>query len=65
MDFPKKQFGYRRRRSLCLNLIHHHWSQKAYVKASNAGQGDSFGYAVSLSSDGQTNFRISSAVPRN
>ena len=27
---------------------------KSLCKASNAGQGDSFGYAVSLSSDGKT-----------
>ena len=30
------------------------WSQKAYVKASNAGRVDKFGNAVSLSSDGKT-----------
>ena len=28
------------------------WSQLAYVKASNTGTGDEFGYSVSLSSDG-------------
>ncbi|NOX92640.1 MAG: hyalin, partial [Gammaproteobacteria bacterium] len=30
------------------------WSQQAYVKASNAGAGDEFGFAVSLSDDGNT-----------
>ena len=30
------------------------WSQQAYVKASNTEAGDSFGYRVSLSSDGNT-----------
>jgi hypothetical protein len=30
------------------------WSQQAYIKASNTGAGDSFGYAVSLSADGST-----------
>ncbi len=30
------------------------WSQKAYVKASNAGLSDQFGYSVALSSDGKT-----------
>jgi hypothetical protein len=30
------------------------WSQQAYVKASNAEQGDNFGNAVALSSDGNT-----------
>ena len=30
------------------------WSQQAYVKASNTGEGDQFGYAVSLSADGNT-----------
>ncbi|MFH1017528.1 MAG: Ig-like domain-containing protein [Pseudomonadota bacterium] len=30
------------------------WSQQAYVKASNTGAGDSFGYSVSLSDDGNT-----------
>ncbi len=30
------------------------WTQQAYVKASNTGAGDQFGYAVSLSSDGNT-----------
>jgi hypothetical protein len=30
------------------------WSQQAYVKASNTGAGDEFGYAVALSSDGNT-----------
>lgn len=30
------------------------WSQQAYVKASNTSAGDSFGIAVSLSSDGNT-----------
>ena len=28
------------------------WSQQAYIKASNTGAGDHFGYAISLSSDG-------------
>lgn len=28
------------------------WSQQAYVKASNTGAGDNFGFAVALSSDG-------------
>jgi hypothetical protein len=28
------------------------WSQQAYVKASNTGEGDQFGFAVSLSGDG-------------
>ncbi len=30
------------------------WSQQAYVKASNTGAGDQFGYAVVLSDDGAT-----------
>ena len=30
------------------------WTQQAYIKASNAGQGDAFGNSVSLSSDGNT-----------
>ncbi|HEX7481628.1 MAG TPA: cadherin-like beta sandwich domain-containing protein, partial [Polyangiales bacterium] len=30
------------------------WSQQAYVKASNTGANDGFGYAVSLSADGNT-----------
>jgi hypothetical protein len=30
------------------------WSQQAYLKASNPGQSDKFGYAVSLSRDGDT-----------
>lgn len=30
------------------------WLQQAYVKASNSGAGDQFGYAVSLSGDGNT-----------
>jgi hypothetical protein len=30
------------------------WSQQAYVKASNTGAGDQFGFAVALSSDGNT-----------
>jgi len=30
------------------------WSQQAYVKASNTGEGDSFGSAVALSADGAT-----------
>ena len=30
------------------------WSQQAYVKASNTGAEDEFGYSVSLSSDGST-----------
>ncbi|MGE0497758.1 MAG: integrin [Ramlibacter sp.] len=30
------------------------WSQQAYVKASNTGLGDEFGYSVSLSGDGNT-----------
>ncbi|WP_212745136.1 FG-GAP repeat protein [Hydrogenophaga sp. 2FB] len=30
------------------------WSQKAYVKASNAGLSDQFGYSVALSNDGKT-----------
>ncbi len=30
------------------------WSQQAYVKASNTGAGDLFGYAVSLSANGNT-----------
>ena len=30
------------------------WSQQAYVKASNTGQSDQFGFAVSLSGDGNT-----------
>jgi hypothetical protein len=28
------------------------WSQQAYIKASNAGSGDEFGYALALSADG-------------
>ncbi|MDC0962134.1 cadherin domain-containing protein, partial [Gammaproteobacteria bacterium] len=30
------------------------WSQQSYIKASNTGDGDQFGYAVSLSDDGNT-----------
>ncbi|GFE59572.1 FG-GAP repeat protein [Geobacter sp. AOG2] len=30
------------------------WSQQAYVKASNTGTGDLFGYSIALSSDGAT-----------
>lgn len=30
------------------------WTQQAYVKASNTGVGDEFGYAMSLSADGNT-----------
>jgi trimeric autotransporter adhesin len=30
------------------------WSQQAYVKASNTGEGDSFGISVALSADGST-----------
>jgi hypothetical protein len=30
------------------------WSQQAYVKASNSGAGDQFGYSVALSNDGNT-----------
>ncbi len=30
------------------------WSQQAYVKASNTGTGDDFGYALALSADGDT-----------
>lgn len=30
------------------------WVQEAYLKASNAGAGDSFGFSVALSSDGNT-----------
>ena len=30
------------------------WSQQAYIKASNPGQSDKFGYVVSLSQDGNT-----------
>ena len=30
------------------------WSQQAYIKASNSGVGDQFGYSVSLSGDGNT-----------
>lgn len=30
------------------------WQENAYIKASNAEQGDNFGHAVSLSSDGNT-----------
>jgi len=30
------------------------WTQQAYIKASNTGAGDEFGYAVSLSDDGNT-----------
>ena len=30
------------------------WSQQAYIKASNTGDGDLFGYAVALSGDGNT-----------
>ena len=30
------------------------WKQQAYIKASNAGAGDEFGYAVSLSGDGHS-----------
>jgi hypothetical protein len=31
-----------------------HWSQQAYVKASNTGAGDGFGQSVALSTDGNT-----------
>lgn len=34
--------------------LHTTWAQQAYVKASNTGAGDFFGYALSLSSDGST-----------
>jgi hypothetical protein len=30
------------------------WSQQAYVKASNTGAGDQFGWSVALSADGNT-----------
>ncbi|SNS49441.1 FG-GAP repeat-containing protein [Noviherbaspirillum humi] len=30
------------------------WSQQAYVKASNTGAGENFGYAISISGDGNT-----------
>src|SRR5438034_7464473 len=30
------------------------WSQQAYIKASNPGQSDKFGFVVSLSQDGNT-----------
>ncbi len=30
------------------------WAQQAYIKASNTGAGDEFGYSVALSSDGNT-----------
>ncbi len=30
------------------------WSQQAYIKASNPGQGDQFGQSISLSADGNT-----------
>lgn len=30
------------------------WKEQAYIKASNAGSGDQFGYRVALSSDGST-----------
>jgi hypothetical protein len=30
------------------------WTQQAYVKASNVGEGDRFGYSLALSDDGQT-----------
>ncbi|HWO26664.1 MAG TPA: FG-GAP repeat protein [Kofleriaceae bacterium] len=30
------------------------WSQEAYVKASNTGEGDSFGWSIALSGDGAT-----------
>jgi hypothetical protein len=30
------------------------WTQQAYIKASNPGQGDKFGYVVALSRDGNT-----------
>ena len=30
------------------------WSQQAYIKASNSGAGDEFGYAVSISGDGNS-----------
>jgi hypothetical protein len=30
------------------------WSQQAYIKASNGGSGDYFGYSLSLSADGNT-----------
>ncbi len=35
-------------------LIAGTWSQQAYVKASNTGAGDQFGFSVALSSDGVT-----------
>ncbi|MFB2351183.1 hypothetical protein, partial [Priestia megaterium] len=30
------------------------WSQQAYIKASNTGANDNFGYSIALSSDGAT-----------
>ena len=30
------------------------WSQQAYIKASNAAEGDRFGYSLALSDDGST-----------
>jgi hypothetical protein len=30
------------------------WTQQAYIKASNTGQSDSFGFSVALSSDANT-----------
>ncbi len=36
------------------NRSNHSWSQQAYVKASNTEAGDSFGFSVSLSADGNT-----------
>jgi hypothetical protein len=36
------------------------WTQEAYIKASNAGAHDSFGYSVSLSSDGT---RLAASAP--
>lgn len=30
------------------------WTQQAYIKASNIGEGDNFGYTVALSGDGKT-----------
>ena len=46
------------------------WSQQAYVKASNAGADDNFGWAVALSADGNTlatasNLEDSSAIGIN
>ena len=46
------------------------WDQQAYVKASNPGQGDNFGFATALSADGGTmavsaNFEASNATGVN